>query len=366
MNSHFWQNKKVLITGHTGFKGSWLSLWLQWLGADVVGVALEPSTQPNLFSTAHVSQNMTSLIGNICNFELMQNIQTQYQPEIIFHLAAQPLVRFSYHNPLETYATNVMGTVNLLESIRQSGPNVKAIIIVSSDKCYENKEWLWAYREPDRLGGYDPYSNSKACTELVAAAFRNSYRLNIATARAGNVIGGGDWAQDRLIPDMVRSLDSGEKMIVRYPQALRPWQHVLEPLQGYMHLAEKLYHHPVDYAQAWNFGPNEADVRNVRWVVEKINQIWDTAVVWQLMTDNPLHEAGYLKLDSSKAKAQLGWRPHWNIEQALQETLRWYRAHRDGANMQEVTLAQIKNYTKRSVEQVNMPVLEDIHQEISI
>ena len=351
MSSSFWQDKKVLITGHTGFKGSWLALWLQSLGARVVGLALDPPTQPNLFSIAEVPKNMVSLIGDIRDFELMKKIQSQYQPEIVFHLAAQPLVRASYHNPIETYATNVMGTVNLLESIRQTEIDVKAILIVTSDKCYDNKEWLWSYREHDRLGGYDPYSNSKACTELVTAAYRNSYHLKMASVRAGNVIGGGDWAQDRLVPDIIRSLNDRSEIVIRYPHALRPWQHVLEPLHGYLQLAEKLYHHPVEYAEAWNFGPEESDVRSVSWMVERILKLWNSPTAWQLLENNRLHEAGYLKLDSTKAKTRLGWQPQWNIEQALQETIRWYRAYQDGADMREMTSLQIKQYVNNSAKE---------------
>ncbi len=348
---NFWKNKKILVTGHTGFKGSWLSLWLQSLGAEVIGLALNPPTQPNLFSVADISKNMTSIIGNINDFELMKNIQIKYQPEIIFHLAAQSLVRFSYNNPIETYSTNVMGTVNLLESIRQTRSAVKAVIIVTSDKCYENREWLRPYKEHDTLGGHDPYSNSKACAELVTAAFRksyyhsrqNSFHLGVATVRAGNVIGGGDWAQDRLIPDIVRSLNKNEEIIIRYPHALRPWQHVLEPLRGYLQLAEKIYHNPFDYDESWNFGPDDLDVKSVIWIVEKIIQMWRLPFSWRI---NPgeFHEAGYLKLDNTKAKTRLGWQPQWNIEKTLQETIRWYQAYLTGANMQEETLSQIKNF----------------------
>jgi CDP-glucose 4,6-dehydratase len=344
MNINFWRNKRVLITGHTGFKGSWLALLLQSMAAEVVGIALEPPTQPNLFSIANVSQQMTSIIGNINDLELLKSLQNLYQPEIVFHLAAQPLVRYSYHNPIETYTTNVMGTVNVLESIRQAGTKVKAVVIVTSDKCYENKEWCWPYREQDPLGGYDPYSNSKACAELVSAAYRNSYSMDIATVRAGNVIGGGDWAQDRLVPDIIRSIEKTAEIIIRYPQALRPWQHVLEPLQGYLQLAEKMYHQPAQYGEAWNFGPSEADVRSVQWLVEKIIQIWNTSITWKTTAEQQLHEAGYLKLDSSKAKTRLAWQPRWEINKALRETVQWYKAYQSGANMREITLSQIKQY----------------------
>jgi CDP-glucose 4,6-dehydratase len=353
MDLNFWRDKKVLVTGHTGFKGSWLCLWLQSLGAQVTGLALAPPTQPNLFSLAHVFTNMTSIIGNIGNFNLIKEILNNHQPEIIFHLAAQPLIRFSYANPLETYNTNVMGTVNLLESIRQTQASIKAVIIVTSDKCYENKEWLWGYREDDTLGGYDPYSNSKACVELVSKAFRHSYfngqqsdpQLGIATVRAGNVIGGGDWAQDRLIPDIIRSLNNNETIILRYPHALRPWQHVLEPLHGYILLAEKIYQFPHEYSEAWNFGPNESDVRSVSWIVDKLIQMLGATISWKRTDDFCLHEAGYLKLDSTKAKINLGWQPRWNIDQALLATLNWHQAYSAKADMREKTLEQIRNFT---------------------
>lgn len=372
MDLNFWQDKKVLVTGHTGFKGSWLSLWLQLLGAKVVGLALDPPTEPNLFSIADVGRDMTSLIGNITDFELIKSIQLKYQPNIIFHLAAQPLVRFSYDNPIETYATNVMGVVNLLESVRQANLHAKAIIIITSDKCYENKEWIWPYREHDALGGYDPYSNSKACAELVSAAFRNSYfqngtsaRIGIATARAGNVIGGGDWAQDRLIPDIIRSLSNHSEIILRYPHALRPWQHVLEPLHGYLQLAEKIFHYPTEFSEAWNFGPNEADVKSVSWIVENILHYWRFPISWQVLKNNPLHEAKYLQLDSSKAKTRLGWQPRWNIEKALQETLYWYQSYQHGANMRHITLAQISSFAKNLLPKSDLAI-HPHHQEVLV
>lgn len=345
MDTSFWQHKKVLVTGHTGFKGSWLSLWLQAMQAKVVGFSLAPPSSPNLFSVGNVADDMVSLMGDVRDFDALKAVCVAYQPDIILHLAAQSLVRYSYQHPIETYATNVMGTVNLLEAARQVG-SARAIINVTSDKCYENKEWLWGYREHDTLGGHDPYSNSKACAELVTSAFRNSYphQCGIASVRAGNVIGGGDWAQDRLIPDIIRGVINNNEITIRYPHALRPWQHVLEPLQGYLQLAERVYHDPDDFAQAFNFGPNEQDVKSVGWVVDKILQLWNEKSSWQLDQTAKPHEAAYLKLDSAKAKNKLGWNPRWPLERALQETVGWYRSYQSGENMREKTLSQINNY----------------------
>lgn len=349
MNAEFWRNKNVLITGHTGFKGSWLSLWLQELHANVIGLSLEPPSTPNLFSAADVASNMISIIGDVRDFHLVKTALANHQPEIIIHMAAQSLVRYSYQNPIETYATNVMGTVNLLEAARQTA-TAKAIINVTSDKCYENKEWLWGYREHDVLGGHDPYSNSKACAELVTAAFRNSYgkaetACGIASVRAGNVIGGGDWAQDRLIPDVMRGIFNRDDIILRYPHALRPWQHVLDPLHGYLQLAEQVYANPAEFAEAWNFGPNEQDVKSVGWVVDTILTLWDKNLSWKLDQAAKPHEATYLKLDSAKAKSKLGWKPRWNLEKALQETVGWYRAYQSEQNMRDKTRSQINEYS---------------------
>lgn len=351
MDKVFWRNKKVLITGHTGFKGSWLALWLQELQADVIGFATEAPTHPNLFSVADVSKNMLDIRGNICDFNALKKILSQHQPEIIIHMAAQSLVRFSYKNPVETYATNVMGTVNLLEAARQVGAT-KVILNVTSDKCYENKEWPWGYREHDPLGGHDPYSNSKACAELVTSAFRHSYyyptasspECGIASVRAGNVIGGGDWAQDRLIPDLMRGIMNEEEFAVRYPNALRPWQHVLEPLHGYLQLAKCISTHPNQYAEAWNFGPDEQDVKPVGWIVERIQQLWDKNVLHKADQSPKPHEAAFLKLDSAKAKSKLGWKPRWNLEKALSATVSWYRAYQAGQDMHKTTVSQINEY----------------------
>ena len=344
---NFWQGRKVLITGHTGFKGSWLSLWLQLQGAKLVGFALEPPTTPNLFSLASVAEGMTSIIGDVRNFDLLLNVFKEHQPEILIHMAAQPLVRYSYQAPIETYSTNVMGTVHVLEAARQVG-SVKTIVNVTTDKCYENQEWHWGYRENDRLGGHDPYSNSKACAELVTSAYQQSYfnetGIGLASARAGNVIGGGDWASDRLIPDIIRAFLNKQTVSIRNPHSLRPWQHVLEPLSGYLLLAEKLYYAPSEFAQGWNFGPQDNDVKPVGWIVKFLIDHWHEEMSYQCQDESSLHEARYLKLDCSKAREQLAWLPQWNLAKGLQETLSWYQAFAANENMREKTIEQIKNY----------------------
>lgn len=344
----FWQGKKVLITGHSGFKGSWLSLWLQTLGANVMGFSLPPPTTPNLFTLADVALGMHSEFGDIRDFAKLQAFLKTQQPEIVIHMAAQPLVRYSYHQPIETYATNVMGTVHLLEAARQAH-SVKTIINVTTDKCYENKEWQWGYRENDRLGGHDPYSNSKACAELVTAAYRNSFfhprqHIGLASARAGNVIGGGDWAKDRLIPDIIQACLQNKNVTIRHPLALRPWQHVLEPLSGYLLLAERLHQAPADYAESWNFGPDDNDVKPVSWLADYILNFWNIGNRWVKESAIELHEATYLKLDCSKAKAELSWQPRWNLETGLQQTMHWYQAYQAKENLHDVTLKQIKNF----------------------
>ena len=343
----FWQNKKILITGHTGFKGSWLSLWLQMLDAQVIGFSLHPPTVPNLFTLADVAENMISIIGDIRDFNQIQNTIQKHKPEIIIHMAAQSLVRNSYREPIETYTTNVIGTVNLFEAARQAGC-IKTMINVTSDKCYENKEWHWGYRENDRLGGYDPYSNSKACSELVTSAYRNSYfnamNVGIATARAGNVIGGGDFSEDRLIPDIFRACINQGSLSIRYPNALRPWQYVLEPLRGYLLLAQNLYEFPLLHAESWNFGPNEDEIKPVSWIVEKVIHGLDSKIKWVKNEGPHLHEATFLKLECSKAKSKLNWFPLWNLEKGLQETVNWYHAYKEQKNMRKITLEQIKKF----------------------
>lgn len=352
MNPLFWQGKRVLITGHTGFKGSWLSLWLQSMEAQVVGYALAPPTTPSLFEVADVAQGMTSIIGDIRDLAHLKTVFAKHQPEIVIHMAAQPLVRYSYIEPVETYSTNVMGTVNLFEAVRAT-PSVKAVINVTTDKCYENKEWAWGYRENEAMGGFDPYSSSKGCAELVTAAYRNSYfhsdkyathGVSIASARAGNVIGGGDWAEDRLIPDIMRAISQGKPVNIRNPHATRPWQHVLEPLSGYLVLAEKLYTEGANYAEGWNFGPNDEDAESVQWIVEKLTQSWGEGASWVLDGGDHPHEAHYLKLDCSKAKARLNWYPRWHLDVALENIVEWQHAYQSSKEIKTVTLEQIQRY----------------------
>ncbi|BDX22494.1 CDP-glucose 4,6-dehydratase [Polynucleobacter sp. TUM22923] len=356
MNPSFWSGKKVFLTGHTGFKGSWLSLWLQQLGAQVTGYALQPPTNPSLFEVAQVAQGMTSIIGDIRDGTMLTNAMRQAAPDIVIHMAAQPLVRRSYVDPVETYSTNVMGTVNLLEAVRQT-PSVRAIVNVTTDKCYENKEWVWGYRENEPMGGFDPYSSSKGCAELVTAAYRNSFfnssqhsehQVALATARAGNVIGGGDWAEDRLIPDILRAIQNGQRVNIRNPHATRPWQHVLEPLSGYLALAEKLYTDGAAFAEAFNFGPAEEDAKPVQWIVEQLTQSWGDGASWHLDGGTHPHEAHYLKLDCSKARATLGWQPHWQLGQTLQAIIVWHKAHsalKGSQDMRSLCLQQINDYS---------------------
>ncbi len=348
----FWAGRVVLLTGHTGFKGSWLALWLQSMGARVVGYALPPPTDPSLFVAADVARGMTSVIGDVRDFAAVIAVMEKYRPEIIIHMAAQPLVRYSYSNPIETYSTNVMGTVHLLEAARLNG-SVRAIVNVTSDKCYDNREWLWGYRENEAMGGYDPYSSSKGCAELVSSAYRNSYcnpknyadhRMALATARAGNVIGGGDWAEDRLIPDIVRAILQNTPVLIRNPHSIRPWQHVLEPLAGYLTLAQKLYESGADYSEGWNFGPRDEDARPVSWIADRLTQSWGEGAEWKLDGAHHPHEAHYLKLDCSKARARLEWQPRWSLEKALDAIIAWHRASRDGRDMHAFTRQQIASY----------------------
>ncbi len=347
MNLEFWRDKKVFLTGHTGFKGSWMSLWLQQLGADLTGFALHPPTNPSLFEQASVAKGMNSIIGDVRDYGLLHRALKQSQPEIVIHMAAQPLVRYSYTNPVETYATNVMGTVHLLEAVRQS-PSVRSVVNVTTDKCYENKEWIWGYRESEPMGGYDPYSSSKGCSELVTSAYRSSYFLEsdvaIASARAGNVIGGGDWAQDRLIPDILLAFKQGSKAVIRNPHAIRPWQHVLEPLRGYMMLAEKLYNEGQSFAEAWNFGPRDQDARSVEWIVNELVQYWGGDASWVLDDTSQPHEASWLKLDVSKAQNRLKWNPMLTLPDALKMIVEWDRAIQSGEDVKQTTEAQIKKY----------------------
>ena len=350
----FWRGKKVFLTGHTGFKGSWLTLWLQALGARVTGFALAPDTTPNLFTLGRVEDGIESIIGDIRDRALLAEAMKAASPDIVIHMAAQPLVRESYVTPVETYETNVMGTVHVLDAIRQA-PGVRSVVIVTTDKCYENREWEWGYRENEAMGGYDPYSSSKGCAELVTSAYRNSFfnpatyakhGVAVASGRAGNVIGGGDWAADRLIPDIMRAISRGETVNIRNPHAIRPWQHVLEPLSGYLILAERLYTDGPRFADAWNFGPNDSDAQPVQAIVERLTSQWGDGARWSLDGGEHPHEATFLKLDCSKARARLGWRPRWDLNHTLDSIVAWYKAAARNEDVKAVTLAQIDQYTQ--------------------
>jgi len=351
-----WSGKRVLVTGHTGFKGSWLSLWLQQKGAELCGVSLEPPTRINLFEDALVGAGMRSEIGDIRDLALLQRVFGEHRPEVVFHLAAQPLVRSSYEDPIGTYTTNVIGTANVLEAARNT-ECVRAIVAITTDKCYENREWVWPYRETDRLGGYDPYSNSKACAELVVAAYRNSFfnpkdfqrhGVGIASVRAGNVIGGGDWADDRLIPDMMRAFMEKRPVRIRNPRSVRPWQHVLEPLRGYLAVAEALCGDKApEGGEAWNFGPEATDARPVEWIVRELASIWGEDAAWEQDDGEQPHEAQMLKLDCSKAASRLGWHPALHLGEALEMTAVWYRERMRGSEMRAFTSQQISAYERR-------------------
>ena len=342
VNKEFWQNKKVFVTGHTGFKGSWLSIWLQHMGAEVCGYSLDAPTQPNNFTESTASLGMHSILDDTRNRDAVFRVMQEFKPEIVFHLAAQPLVRESYNDPFNTYETNVMGTLNVLDAARQTS-SVKSIVNVTTDKCYENREWAWGYRENEPMGGYDPYSSSKGCSELLTSAFKRSYNMPLASARAGNVIGGGDWANDRIVPDTLRAFGNSKNVVVRYPDAIRPWQHVLEPLSGYLELAERVYYDN-KYADSWNFGPNEDDAQPVRYILDYMKQAWGDNVDWQTDGDEHPHEAHYLKLDISKAKTYLDWHPRWSLHDALDATIEWHKAWLDKQDMRAITISQIERY----------------------
>lgn len=358
IDRNFWQDKRVFVTGHTGFKGSWLCLWLHYLGAKVAGYSLPPPTTPNLFDLCGINKLVTSIIADVRDIKSLSEAIHASCPEIVIHMAAQPLVRASYKDPVDTYSINVMGTVNLFEAVRNCN-GIKAVINVTTDKCYENKEWYWGYRENEPMGGYDPYSNSKACSELVTSAYRSSFfnpknyaahGVGIASARSGNVLGGGDWAMDRLVPDCVRAFLADEKIKIRNPGAVRPWQHVLEPLSGYLLLAQKLYEDGPGYAEAWNFGPDDADAKPVVWIIKKMCEKWDRNASYDTDKGEQPHEAHYLKLDCSKAKAELAWHPRWNLEIAIDKVIEWTRAYKERKDVRKICLKQIEEYSKCIVE----------------
>ncbi len=353
MTSNFWDGKRILITGHTGFKGSWLSLWLSKLGANVIGYSLPPPTSPSHYAISRVEEKLnTSIEADICDLESVMDCIMSKQPEIIFHMAAQSLVRLSYSNPVETFQTNVIGTANVLEAIRKSR-SVRAVVVVTSDKCYENREFVWGYRENDPMGGHDPYSSSKGCTELVTASYRSSYfpckeyakhGVGLATVRAGNVIGGGDWAADRLVPDLLRANEQDREVAIRNPNAIRPWQFVLEPLGGYIALAERLYKDGASYAEAWNFGPRDDDMLPVEVLINQLSARLKNPIRYCVIPDPSIHESIQLKLDCAKAAARLNWRPRTTISHTLQLIADWHTSKLLGQDMQAVSLEQIDTF----------------------
>ena len=349
VNASFWKGKKVFLTGHTGFKGSWISLWLQSMGAIVKGYSLAPNTTPNIFTEAGVAKDMESEIGDIRDLDKISNSMTVFNPDVLIHMAAQPLVRLSYLEPVDTYTTNVIGTVNVLEAARKC-PNLKAIVSVTTDKCYENKEWEWGYRENEPMGGHDPYSSSKGCAELVTSAYRRSFfnsddTASLASARAGNVIGGGDWGEDRLIPDILRAFEKSEPVVIRNPLSTRPWQHVLEPLSGYLVLAQELFLNGDNFAEGWNFGPKDEDCKPVSWILDKMVTYWGNNASWSIDKNNNPHEAGFLKLDCSKASNRLKWNPKWNLQETLEMIVNWHQNYLKGINMKKECLKEINKYT---------------------
>ena len=349
VNPSFWKNKRVYITGISGFKGSWMSLWLDSMGAIVKGYSLKPNTNPNLFSKISFSANVVSEIGDIRDLDQISQSMSDFNPDILIHMAAQPLVRLSYEDPVDTYSTNVIGTVNTLEAARKS-KSLKAIVSITTDKCYENREWHWGYRESDPMGGHDPYSSSKGCAELVISAYRRSFfsstnTASLASARAGNVIGGGDWSDDRLIPDILNAFEKSEPVTIRNPNSTRPWQHVLEPISGYLLLAENLYNHGNSFAEGWNFGPKNEGCKSVEWILEKMVANWGDGASWKIDEQNNPHEANFLKLDCSKAANRLKWEPKWTLEETLQMITDWHYNYLNGNDIKLECLKEIEKYT---------------------
>ena len=352
MNSNFWKDKKILLTGHTGFKGSWMSLWLQEVGAKVTGYSDTIPTNPSLFEVAEVEKGMNSIIGNVKDLDKLKNVISDYEPEIVIHMAAQSLVQGSYENPVETYSTNVMGTVNLLEAVRKS-EKTKVVINVTSDKCYEEIGLERGFKETDPIGGHDPYSSSKGCSELITSAFRksffenkNSQKISLASVRAGNVIGGGDWAENRLVPDIMKGILKNESIKIRNPSFIRHWQHVLDPLNGYMILAEKLWNNEENYSESWNFGPIDNNAKPVSWMLDKFNEYWENGINWQQDTNKFNHENNFLKLDSTKSKTRLGWISKIDLELAIKLIVDWYLEFKNESNMNKITKKQIQFFSK--------------------
>jgi len=347
ISKEFWNGKRVLITGHTGFKGSWLCIWLQSMNAKIFGLSLEPNSPYSLFNQARVGDFMMSTIGDICDYSTVFRIMKEAQPEIVIHMAAQPLVLYSYDNPVETYSTNIMGTVHVLEAVLKV-PSVKVVINVTSDKCYENREWIWSYRENEPMGGYDPYSSSKGCSELITSAYRRSFYtkfgIGLASARSGNVIGGGDWSKDRLIPDILYAFEKNKSVIIRNKSAIRPWQHVLDALSGYLLLAEQLYKSGELFSDAWNFGPSEQDTKSVQWIVEYMVNLWGDGATWEIEENQQTHEAKLLRLDTSKANKILGWSPNWQLDTALEKVVDWHINWLKKRDIRILCQEQIKSY----------------------
>jgi len=355
MNQAFWKGKKVFVTGHTGFKGSWLSIWLKSMGAELVGYALPPPSQPSMFEMAKIAEGMTSIEGDVRDLEDLKKVFKQHQPEIVIHMAAQALVHDSYRDPVTTYTTNIIGTMNVLEAVRHTD-SVRVVVSITSDKCYENVEWVWGYRENDRMGGHDPYSSSKGCAELLISAYRDSFfnpkdyqkhGVALASTRAGNVIGGGDWSGDRLVPDIMRAIMENEPVLIRRPHAIRPWQFVLEPLRGYLSLAERLWEEGPEYAEGWNFGPDIEEIQPVSWIVKYLTAHWGEDASWVLDKAEHPHEDHFLKLDTTKAKSLLQWTPALNLPTVLDWIVEWYKGYHSGECMRTVTEAQIAQYVSR-------------------